>query len=235
MRVYTVCRIDVPAEAERKAREEAAARAAKEEAERKAKEAAAEAERKAKEVTFVDPRTELERRSEEERRKAAMDKPAASGALGGVKGVAARSGKNISSYMRALREVEQEERGGAPAPPAPVTVVAPAPAPAPAAPAPAPTPAPAPVAALAAPAPAAASSVVSPRGGEGVGAGFPDPAVTKLPYEELRRRPAHLPSDKLHLYLADEEFRTVFGMSRADFDRMPGWKKDKARQAKGLF
>jgi len=40
---------------------------------------------------------------------------------------------------------------------------------------------------------------------------------------------------QLHLYLSDEEFRTVFGMSRGDFDKMPAWKKDKARQQKGLF
>lgn len=62
-----------------------------------------------------------------------------------------------------------------------------------------------------------------------------DPATTKYTYEQLLARPEHLPREKLHLFLSDTDFVTVFGMQPAEFERLPKWKKDKARQAKGLF
>ena len=143
-------------------------------------------------VTF-DGKSEAEKRSEEERRRAAADKSSGSSALGGVKGVGHRSGKNVSTYMRALREVEREELGGAvkiSTPAAPVhldatpSTLAP---PSPRAPSPAP---PSPRVATPEPAPTAPSVAV-------VDVNYPDPSVKKYPYEELRRRPRELPSDKV--------------------------------------
>lgn len=37
------------------------------------------------------------------------------------------------------------------------------------------------------------------------------------------------------VYLREEEFNDVFGMSRAEFNAMPKWKRQRQKQAKGLF
>ncbi len=36
-------------------------------------------------------------------------------------------------------------------------------------------------------------------------------------------------------YLADDEFKQVLGISRAEFNALPGWKKANARKKSGLF
>lgn len=35
-------------------------------------------------------------------------------------------------------------------------------------------------------------------------------------------------------YLSDEEFQTVFGMTKVDFAKEQKWKRDRAKKAKGL-
>ena len=56
-------------------------------------------------------------------------------------------------------------------------------------------------------------------------------------YEELRQDP--LPPGvnptRLEDYLSDEEFTAVFGISRADFMKIPLWKAEQLKTEKGLF
>jgi hypothetical protein len=57
------------------------------------------------------------------------------------------------------------------------------------------------------------------------------------PYEELLRTPPPLgvDSSKLEQYLSLEEFETVFGMSKAQFDKSPVWKQEKMKKQVYLF
>lgn len=36
-------------------------------------------------------------------------------------------------------------------------------------------------------------------------------------------------------YLSDDDFKTVFGVSKAEFAAMPAWKRINAKKDKGLF
>jgi len=56
-----------------------------------------------------------------------------------------------------------------------------------------------------------------------------------VPYAELRTKPAHLDRHKLETYLSEQEFTTVFGMSREEFDRMPKDRQDKVKKEKDLL
>ena len=47
--------------------------------------------------------------------------------------------------------------------------------------------------------------------------------------------PAGVDPAKRESYLSDEEFESVLKMSRADFDRLATWKKNKAKRNAGLF
>lgn len=64
------------------------------------------------------------------------------------------------------------------------------------------------------------------------------PTTKKFPLEALQARssetatcdPAHL-----HEYLSDSDFQKVFGMSAADFAKLPGWKQADAKKKHKLF
>eukprot|EP00002_Diphylleia_rotans_P006181 TRINITY_DN154_c0_g1_i1.p1 TRINITY_DN154_c0_g1~~TRINITY_DN154_c0_g1_i1.p1 ORF type:complete len:804 (-),score=188.33 TRINITY_DN154_c0_g1_i1:762-3173(-) len=59
----------------------------------------------------------------------------------------------------------------------------------------------------------------------------------KYTYEQLKSRnfPSSVVATKLEDYLEDAEFETVFKTKRADFAKLPQWKKDNAKKAAGLF
>eukprot|EP00033_Pygsuia_biforma_P000337 GCRY01000410.1.p1 GENE.GCRY01000410.1~~GCRY01000410.1.p1 ORF type:complete len:799 (+),score=281.68 GCRY01000410.1:122-2518(+) len=57
----------------------------------------------------------------------------------------------------------------------------------------------------------------------------------KYTYKELLERPAQCDKTQLELYLEDDEFATVFGMSRADYEKMPKWKKQNLKKKVNLF
>jgi hypothetical protein len=59
----------------------------------------------------------------------------------------------------------------------------------------------------------------------------------KFPYDQLKARnlPEEVDRSKLEAYLADEEFQTIFKMSRAEYNALPQWKKNNAKKAAGLF
>ena len=64
------------------------------------------------------------------------------------------------------------------------------------------------------------------------------PTTTKFHLKALQARgpEAHLcDSTRLHEYLSDAEFQEVFGMSAADFGKMPGWKQADAKKKHRLF
>ena len=57
-------------------------------------------------------------------------------------------------------------------------------------------------------------------------------------YEQLKQKetlPASVDKTKLEEYLSDEEFASVFGMSRADWLKVPAWKRGPIKKDKGLF
>ncbi len=47
--------------------------------------------------------------------------------------------------------------------------------------------------------------------------------------------PAGVDPSKKEAYLSDAEFKTVFGMDKAEFYKQPGWKITAAKKAKDLF
>lgn len=141
----------------------------------------------------------------------------------------------------------------APAAATPAAAAAPAPAPAAAAAAPKPT--------TAAPAPAAAAATpaaVSPKPAPAAAAA-PAPAAATVaaaaaPPAAAPAAAAPAGSDKTYTYeqlkgarlpdvnwaqreqrLTDSDFATVFKMSRAEFNALPGWKRDEKKKAVGLF
>jgi hypothetical protein len=91
-------------------------------------------------------------------------------------------------------------------------------------------------------APAAAAECV-----EGGGATLPPitsapvpslPTSTKFSLEALQARgpgTAGCNASRLHEYLSDAEFHKLFGMSAADFAKMPGWKQADAKKKHRLF
>jgi supervillin len=40
---------------------------------------------------------------------------------------------------------------------------------------------------------------------------------------------------KLELYLSDEDFEKCLGVSKAEFNKLPLWKKNKLKKDNGLF
>jgi hypothetical protein len=58
-----------------------------------------------------------------------------------------------------------------------------------------------------------------------------------VPYSQLTSRNLPPGVDPLHREqaLSDEEFVSVFGMDKASFAKLPGWKQMNAKKAKGLF
>ncbi|XP_037547361.1 supervillin [Nematolebias whitei] len=55
--------------------------------------------------------------------------------------------------------------------------------------------------------------------------------------EELTRKPLPEGVDPLRLedYLSDEDFKTLFEMSRVEFNALPNWKQQNLKKSKGLF
>ena len=57
-------------------------------------------------------------------------------------------------------------------------------------------------------------------------------------YEELRgagSRPQYVDPKQKEVYLRDDEFEKVFGMSKAEFHMMPKWKQHGAKKKVDLF
>ncbi|GAM16912.1 hypothetical protein SAMD00019534_000870 [Acytostelium subglobosum LB1] len=71
----------------------------------------------------------------------------------------------------------------------------------------------------------------------------PAPAVVPSPLApgqtmtltELQQKPAGLDQNNLEIYLSDSEFQSIFKMNKADFAKLPGWRKNKEKQNAGLF
>ena len=64
------------------------------------------------------------------------------------------------------------------------------------------------------------------------------PTSTKFSLEALQARgpeTAGCDASRLHTYLSDAEFHKVFGMSAAEFAKMPGWKQADAKKKHRLF
>ncbi|KAJ4462943.1 hypothetical protein PAPYR_164 [Paratrimastix pyriformis] len=120
---------------------------------------------------------------------------------------------------------------------APAAHVAPAPAPKPAAPspAPAPKPAPAPVAPSPAPAPSPAKAPApSPRPSPSPAA--PAAAAERyIPYDQLVETKDGIDLTRKETYLEPEEFKTIFGMDREAFYKLPVWRQKGIKNEKRLF
>jgi hypothetical protein len=85
-------------------------------------------------------------------------------------------------------------------------------------------------------APAAAAACVAPPITSAPVSGLP--TSTKFSLEALQARgpeTAGCDASRLHEYLSDAEFHKVFGMSAADFKKMPGWKQADAKKKHRLF
>ena len=64
------------------------------------------------------------------------------------------------------------------------------------------------------------------------------PTSTKFSLEALQARAADTSGcdpTRLHEYLSDADFQKVFGMSAADFAKLPGWKQADAKKKNRLF
>jgi len=62
------------------------------------------------------------------------------------------------------------------------------------------------------------------------------PTTEKFSYDDLKfKRVDKIDPMKRHEYLSDEDFRTVFGVTLAEFNRFPAWKQKQQKQAKKLF
>eukprot|EP01133_Synstelium_polycarpum_P004292 gene4292-5011_t len=61
------------------------------------------------------------------------------------------------------------------------------------------------------------------------------PSSGPIPLSVLKTKPANLDVNNLENYLSDAEFATLFKVTREEFAKMPGWKKNKEKQAHGLF
>jgi len=64
---------------------------------------------------------------------------------------------------------------------------------------------------------------------------------TTIPYQQLKDMkdlsslPDGIDPTKRELALPDTEFEVVFGMDKASFQKLPGWKRTNMKKAKGLF
>ncbi|EFA78109.1 talinB [Heterostelium album PN500] len=84
------------------------------------------------------------------------------------------------------------------------------------------------------PAPKPAAKIESPPTSPVAPAQPASPGQT-YPISELKKKPAHLDANNLENYLNDEDFAATFKMSREDFAKLPGWKKNKEKANHGLF
>ena len=67
-------------------------------------------------------------------------------------------------------------------------------------------------------------------------AGYLDPATNKFPYAVLKSSfPAGVPPTKKEYYLSDEEFATVIGVSKVEWDGYKQHKRDAKKKTVGLF
>lgn len=67
---------------------------------------------------------------------------------------------------------------------------------------------------------------------------YADSAETKYPYEQLKgvaNRPADVDPTLKERYLADDEFKTIFGMGPTEFLGLPKWKQQNLKKSKDLF
>jgi hypothetical protein len=62
------------------------------------------------------------------------------------------------------------------------------------------------------------------------------PFTEKFSHDDLKKKKVDKidPANR-HKYLSDADFRTVFGMTLAEFDRQPEWKQKDLKKKKGLF
>jgi hypothetical protein len=64
------------------------------------------------------------------------------------------------------------------------------------------------------------------------------PVTTKFSLDALKARAAETAGcdkTRLHEYLSDADFMNTFGVSFADFAKLPGWKQEAAKKKHGLF
>lgn len=54
-------------------------------------------------------------------------------------------------------------------------------------------------------------------------------------YEELMKKPKGVDVNNLEKYLPENEYEKVFGMSKAQFDALPAWKKSDLKKKKNMF
>lgn len=65
---------------------------------------------------------------------------------------------------------------------------------------------------------------------------FLDPESNKFPYADLNGAfPKGVDPTRKELYLSEDDFATVFGMTSAQFTELKAWKKNDLKRAKGLF
>mmetsp|Transcript_17647 Transcript_17647/g.40860 ORF Transcript_17647/g.40860 Transcript_17647/m.40860 type:complete len:625 (+) Transcript_17647:115-1989(+) len=65
---------------------------------------------------------------------------------------------------------------------------------------------------------------------------YSDPATTKYSYEALQSaKPEDVHPARKHLYLSDEEFQSLFGMMQGEFEKLPIWKQQLMKKARGLY
>ncbi|KAF2072336.1 hypothetical protein CYY_006349 [Polysphondylium violaceum] len=60
-------------------------------------------------------------------------------------------------------------------------------------------------------------------------------AKTTYTYEELKKKPANIDHNNLEIYLSDDEFNSLFKVSRDEFSKMPAWKRNNIKQKLELF
>jgi len=68
-------------------------------------------------------------------------------------------------------------------------------------------------------------------------ANYSEPTDKKYSHQELSgdNRPDDVDPARKEQYLSDEEFAVVFGMGPVDFTKLPKWKQQNLKKAKGLF
>ncbi|CAK9109442.1 unnamed protein product [Durusdinium trenchii] len=67
---------------------------------------------------------------------------------------------------------------------------------------------------------------------------YAHPEDRKYPHEELkvsRGKPPDVDPAKRELYLSESDFKSIFGMTIWDFQKLPKWKQQNAKKAKDLF
>jgi hypothetical protein len=53
--------------------------------------------------------------------------------------------------------------------------------------------------------------------------------------EQLKKKPTELDNTKLETYLSETDFKKHFGMSKAEFAKLPGWKKTDMKKKLQLY